>query len=97
MARDGIRLRQFGQQIIECSAVTACIRDGSFPVASANPSVERRDQILATIPEALEIVLRTLNWFKGQMEQFRAEIRTFANFPTLFLSLANQTWGPRVL
>ena len=33
------------------------------------------------------IAQRTLDWFKSEMEQFREEIRTFANFPTLFMGL----------
>jgi NAD-reducing hydrogenase large subunit len=50
-------------------------------------SVEVRDKILAMLPEALKITQRTLEWFKGLLDQFREEIRTFANFPTLFLGL----------
>jgi NAD-reducing hydrogenase large subunit len=48
---------------------------------------EVRDKILAMLPEALKITQRTLDWFKGLLDQFREEIRTFANFPTLFMGL----------
>jgi len=48
---------------------------------------EVRDKILAMLPEALKITQGTLDWFKGLLDQFREEIRTFANFPTLFLGL----------
>ena len=36
----------------------------------------------------MDIVFRTLGWFKRQLENFREEIRTFANFPSLFMGLA---------
>ena len=34
---------------------------------------------------------RTLDWFKTVLDQFREEIRTFANFPTYFLGLVSAT------
>jgi NAD-reducing hydrogenase large subunit len=86
MARDGIRLRQFGQQIIEWLSGKrihpAWVVAGgvSEPLTAAN-----RDRILAATPEALGIAQRALHWFKGQLGSFREEIRTFANFPTLFM------------
>jgi NAD-reducing hydrogenase large subunit len=91
MARDGIRLRQFGQQILETLGGRRVHPGWIVPGGVSEPlAPAHRDQILAAIPEALEIVRRSLKWFKSNMEQFRAEIRTFANFPTMFLSLANQ-------
>lgn len=91
MARDGIRLRQFGQQIIETLGGRRIHPGWIVPGGVSEPlSVAHRDQILSAIPEALEIVMRTLRWFKTNMEQFRTEIRTFANFPTMFMALANE-------
>ncbi len=43
--------------------------------------------MLEMIPDALAISRRTLTWFKGIVEQFREEIRTFGNFPSLFMGL----------
>ena len=34
---------------------------------------------------------RALDWFKTVLDQFREEIRTFANFPTYFLGLVSPT------
>jgi NAD-reducing hydrogenase large subunit len=48
---------------------------------------ERRDRILALLPEAFAITERALSWFKTEMERFREEIRTFANFPSLFMGI----------
>jgi len=88
MARDGIRLRQIGQQIIEWMAGKRI--HPSWVVAGGvveKLTAEKRDQILAVVPEGLAIATRALDWFKQSMEQFREEIRTFANFPSLFMGL----------
>jgi NAD-reducing hydrogenase large subunit len=94
IARDGIRLRQFGQQIIERLAGKRIHPAWVVPGGVSEPlTAERRDQILADIPEALQIAQRTLDWFKSEMERFREEIRTFANFPTLFMGLVGEDGG----
>src|SRR5437660_3845907 len=94
LARDGIRLRQFGQQIIEWLGGKRIHPAWIVPGGVAEKlSAERRDQILATIPEALAIAVRTLEWFKGVLEQFREEARAFANFPSLFLGLVGPEGG----
>jgi NAD-reducing hydrogenase large subunit len=41
----------------------------------------------------MAIAGRTLDWFKSGMERFREEIRTFANFPSLFLGLVDAEGG----
>src|SRR5581483_659994 len=91
MARDGIRLRQIGQQIIEWMAGKRIHPAWVVPGGVSEPlTPECRDRILAVLPEACEIAQRTLDWFKSVIDQFRAEIRTFANFPSLFLGLVSQ-------
>ncbi len=91
MARDGIRLRQFGQQIIECLGGKRVHPGWIVPGGVSEPlASEKRDLILALLPEALTIATRTLMWFKSRIEQFRTEIRTFANFPSLFMGLAHE-------
>jgi NAD-reducing hydrogenase large subunit len=52
-----------------------------------------RDAILASIPDALAIAERTLEWFKGITENFREEIACFGNFPTLFLGIVKNNGG----
>jgi NAD-reducing hydrogenase large subunit len=88
IAGDGVRLRKFGQQIIELLGGKRIHPSWVVPGGVNEPlTVERRDRILAAIPEALAIAERTLDWFKNEMERFREEIRAFANFPTLFMGL----------
>jgi NAD-reducing hydrogenase large subunit len=95
MARDGIRLRQFGQQIIEQLGGKRIHPAWVVAGGVASPlEEEQRDQILAAVPEAREIAVRTLDFFKRTMEEHRAEIATFANFPSLFLGLINERGEP---
>lgn len=88
LGRWGIRLRQFGQQIIETLAGKRIHPAWVVPGGVNEPlSVEKRDKLLAQIPDAIEIAQKTLKGFKWQLENFREEIRTFANFPSLFMGL----------
>lgn len=92
MARDGIRLRSIGQQIIELLGGKRIHPGWVVPGGVSEPlSAEKREQMLKMLPEAREITLRTLAWFKGELSQYREEIASFANFPSLFLGLVNDT------
>jgi NAD-reducing hydrogenase large subunit len=91
MAKDGIRLRQFGQQVIERLAGKRIHPSWVVPGGVNEPlTAERRDGILEELPEMLAIAGRTLDWFKSEQEKFREEIRTFANFPSLFMGLVGK-------
>jgi NAD-reducing hydrogenase large subunit len=94
IARDGIKLRKFGQQIIEWLGGKRIHPAWVVPGGVSDPlTAERRDEILATIPEALDIAQRTLDWFKLSLGQFEEEINYFASFPTLFLGLVTPEGG----
>ncbi|MBZ5539961.1 MAG: Ni/Fe hydrogenase subunit alpha [Acidobacteriia bacterium] len=88
LGRSGIRLRQFGQQIIELLGGKRIHPGWVVPGGVSEPlSAEKHGRMLAMIPEALGTAQRTLVWFKQNIEKYREEIRTFANFPSLFLGL----------
>ena len=94
LARDGIRLRQFGQQIIERLGGKRIHPAWVVPGGVSEPlSQLNRDAILAGIPEVLAIAERTLEWFKSIIEKFREEIASFGNFPTLFLGIVKKDGG----
>ncbi len=94
IARDGIRLRQFGQQIIEWLGGKRIHPAWVVPGGVNQPlAASRRDQILATIPEAVRIIQRVLDWFKCSLDDYREEIQSFANFPSLFMGLVNGQGG----
>ena len=90
LALDGIALRKFGQQIIELLGGKRIHPAWIVPGGVSAPlSAEDRATILAMIPEALVQAQRTLDWYKGVFGEFSDEIRTFANFPTLFMGMVN--------
>jgi NAD-reducing hydrogenase large subunit len=94
LAKDGIRLRKFGQQIIETLGGKRIHPGWIVPGGVSEPLSEtHRDQILSAAPEMTSVVLRTLDWFKSEIENFREEIRTFANFPSLFMGLTKEDQG----
>jgi NAD-reducing hydrogenase large subunit len=94
LARDGIRLRQFGQQIIERLGGKRIHPAWVVPGGVSEPLTQlNRDAILAGVPEVLAITERTLEWFKSIIEKFREEIASFGNFPTLFLGVVKKDGG----
>lgn len=91
LARDGIRLRQFGQQIIERLGGKRIHPAWVVPGGVSEPlSQADRDAILYSIPEALQIAVRTISWFKQVTGSFREEIAAFGNFPSLFLGTVKE-------
>jgi NAD-reducing hydrogenase large subunit len=91
LAKDGIALRKFGQQIIEWLGGKRIHPAWVVPGGVNAPlTLETRDVILAGIPEAMHAVERTLETFKPLLENFKTEIETFANFPSLFLALVDE-------
>ena len=88
LGRGGVQLRKFGQRVIETLAGKR-IHPGWVVPGGVNAPLtqEKRDLILSWVPEVLEVTLKSLHWFKQNLENYREEIRTFANFPSLFMGL----------
>ncbi|PJF31115.1 MAG: Ni/Fe hydrogenase subunit alpha [Phototrophicales bacterium] len=94
MARGGVKLRQFGQRTIEILAGKRIHPAWIVPGGVTEPlTADRRDQILAMIPEAKQFILNALTLFKARLHEFADEIRTFANFPTLHMGLVTKANG----
>ena len=94
LARDGIELRKFGQLIIERLGGKRIHPAWVVPGGVSEPlSQEDRDAILKTIPGALAIAERTIEWFKSTIEKFREEVSSFGNFPTLFMGIVKADGG----
>jgi len=94
LARDGIRLRQFGQQVIEWLGGKRIHPAWVVPGGVSEPLLAaQRERILAALPDVVGLIQRTLAWFKQQLEGYREEIRTFANFPSYFMGLVNPAGG----
>ncbi len=83
LARDGIALRKFGQQVIERLAEERIHPSWIVPGgvnAPLDPAV--RERILGGLPDAKAIAARTLEFFKGVVDGFQEEIANFGNAPT---------------
>jgi NAD-reducing hydrogenase large subunit len=90
VAADGIRLRQIGQTIIEILGGKKIHPAWVVPGGVNSPlTAEKRQQILALIPDAFMAIERTVRRFRELFQQFPEEIESFANFPSLFLGLTN--------
>jgi NAD-reducing hydrogenase large subunit len=88
LARDGIRLRSFGQTIIEMLGGKKIHPAWTVPGGVSEPlSLEKREKMLSMIPEALDIAVRTIKLFKGMDEKFPDEVATCANVESMFMGM----------
>jgi NAD-reducing hydrogenase large subunit len=90
MARAGIALRKFGQDIIEGLAKERVHPSWIVPGGVNAPlTTEIRDRVLAGLPEARATAERTIQFFKGELDRFREEIEHFGAEPTMYAGLVN--------
>jgi len=92
--RRGIRLRQFGQRIIELVGGKRIHPAWSGPGGVHRRfTTEQRDEILSWVPEALSSVELALSRLKPLLDGFASEIAHMGNFPSLFLATVNRDGG----
>ena len=96
LARSGIRLRQFGQGVIEALGGRKIHAAWAVPGGVRSPlSPETRDQIRQGLPEAFAIAEQGLTLFKHLLDhQLGEELEVFGQFPSLFMGLVSRdgTW-----
>ena len=92
LARNGIRLRQFGQGVIEALGGRKIHAAWAVPGGVRSPlSMETRDQIRAGLPEAFAIAQQGLTLFKRLLDQqLGEELMVFGHFPSLFMGLVGR-------
>ncbi|MEA5533028.1 Ni/Fe hydrogenase subunit alpha [Crocosphaera sp. XPORK-15E] len=91
LARSGIRLRQFGQTIIELLGAKKIHAAWSVPGGVRSPlSEEGKQWISDRLPEAYETANNALNLFKGLLDRFDTEVKTFGQFDSLFMGLVGE-------
>jgi NAD-reducing hydrogenase large subunit len=95
LARRGIRLRKFGQEIIEKVAgkkihSSEWIQPGGakWPLTQ-----ERADYLRGFLPEALEGTQKTLDMFKQMLTGLQDEVEHFGNFPSYYMGLVTADGG----
>ncbi len=93
-ARRGIRLRQFGQRIIETVGGKRIHPGWSGPGGVSRQFTNaQRDEILSWIPEVLESIHLALGRLKSLLDSFPEELNHIGNFPSLFLATVNDEGG----
>ncbi|MEW4568647.1 Ni/Fe hydrogenase subunit alpha [Tautonia sp. JC769] len=94
-ARRGIRLRQFGQEVIELLGGKKIHPDWCVPGGvRASLADQARDRLRQRLPEAIETARSALDLMKGFLDRYPDEVSSFGNFPTLYLGLigADGSW-----
>jgi len=85
-ARRGIRLRQFGQRIIELLGGKRIHPSWGVPGGVAKVmTLAERDEIAAMLPEAFDSVRVALERLKSMVDSFPDEVENLGNFPTLYM------------
>lgn len=95
LARAGIRLRQFGQEIIEILGGQKIHPAWAVPGGVRGAlSSEGRERIRKWLPEAYATTQVALDLWKKTMETHQREVQIFGNFPSLFMGLIAEdgTW-----
>jgi NAD-reducing hydrogenase large subunit len=92
--RRGIRLRQFGQRIIELVGGKKIHPGWSGPGGVHRRfTTEQRDEIRTCLPEAFESLSLALDRLKSLLDRFHQELDHMGNFPSLFLGTVNGQGG----
>jgi NAD-reducing hydrogenase large subunit len=88
MARAGIRMRQWGQQVIALLGGKRVHPSWAVPGGVREPlTAEGREQIKAGLAEQLEAIQRAIARYKQAVAGYGREVQAFGVFPTLFLAL----------
>ncbi|VXD24761.1 NAD-reducing hydrogenase HoxS subunit beta [Planktothrix serta PCC 8927] len=96
LARAGIRLRQFGQTVIELLGARKIHAAWAVPGGVRSPlSDEGRNWIIERLPEARQTTELAISIFKRLLDsELKTEIDVFGKFPSLFMGLVSPdgTW-----
>jgi NAD-reducing hydrogenase large subunit len=95
LAIQGIKLRKFGQELIEKVAGRKIhSSDWIIPGGGKWPFTKQNaDYLLSNLPEALDITLKTIKVFKNCLQGLEDEVKNFGNFPTYYLGLVTARGG----
>jgi NAD-reducing hydrogenase large subunit len=95
LARAGIRLRQFGQEVIEVLGDRKIHPAWAVPGGVRSPlTAPGRTRIRNWLPEAYATSKTALDLFKKLLKTHSRELQIFGNFPSLFMGLVEPdgTW-----
>jgi len=95
LARAGIRLRQFGQEVIATLGGQKIHPAWAVPGGVREPLTEAgRDRLRAWLPEAYATTQLALDLFRKTLKSHTREVQIFGNFQSLFMGLVEPdgTW-----
>lgn len=94
IARKGIQLRQFGQDVIRILGGRSVHPSWSVPGGVREPlDSERRDQIRSMLPDAFAGLDLALKLLKESFPRFEREMGDYGDFPSLFMGLVTADGG----
>ena len=94
VARAGIRLRQFGQDIIRMLGNKSVHPAWTVPGGVREPlQPADREDIEHRLPQAFDTIYLALNLLKDSFEKFEQEAQTYGDFPSLFMGLVTDEGG----
>lgn len=95
LAKRGIRLRKFGQEIIEKVAGKKIhSSEWVLPGGAKWPlTKERADYLRSYLPEALDATQKTLEMWKHMLDDLKDEVDHFGNFQTYYMSQVTPDGG----
>ncbi len=95
LARQGIRLRKFGQDIIE-NVAGKKIHSSEWIVPGGAKwplTKERADYLKEHLPAALDSIVNTVKMFKSWLSGCTEEVETYGDFPSMYLGLVTPSGG----
>ena len=88
IAKDGVLLRKYGQDIIDRMGGKRIHPAWPVPGGVREPlTASVRDHIKAGVPDALARARRAIDLFKSILDSHAEEARAFGNFPSMFMGL----------
>ena len=95
LALQGVKLRKFGQELIEKIAGKRIhSSEWIVPGGAKWPlTKERADYLIGNLPETLDIAQKTLALYKKWLENFGEEVENFGNFPSYYMGLVTPSGG----
>lgn len=94
VARNGIRLRRFGQEIIRALGGKSVHPAWTVPGGvRGRLAGEDRSRIKRMLPEAFDIIDLSLELFKESLDTLGDEVEVYGDFPSLFMGLVTPDGG----
>lgn len=95
VARNGIRLRRFGQELIRTLGGGKSVHPAwTVPGGVREPFLsEDRSRIKRMLPEAFDIIGLSLELFKEAVDTLGSEVEVYGDFPSLFMGLVSPDGG----